>query len=117
MQLWDELNNVFKLVMEFWSASSSSRLRKRFRKAFRQGYQEFRTVVSAIIHDGIQRGEFRDDIDPEAVAAALSGTWDALLLQALFDSSFDLLKIASKFLPVVIDGLRRPKRFLFKLRN
>jgi AcrR family transcriptional regulator len=109
MRLWDELKDVFTLVMEFWSASSSSQLRKRFRQAFKQAYQEFRAIVSAIIHDGIQRGEYRADIDPEAVAAALVGTWDALLLQAWFDSSFDPLKIANRFLPVVIDGLRKPE--------
>ena len=106
MQVWDEIKDLFTLTMEFWSASSPSRMQMRFREAFRQGYREFRTIVAAIIRDGIQRGEYRGDVDAEALAAALVGTWDALLLQAWFDPDFDPVQVADKFLAVVIDGLR-----------
>ena len=106
MQVWDEIKDLFTLTMEFWSASSPSRMQMRFREAFRQGYREFRTIVAAIIRDGIERGEYRGDVDAEALAAALVGTWDALLLQAWFDPDFDPVQVANKFLAVVIDGLR-----------
>lgn len=110
MQLWDELKDIFTLAMEFWSASSSSRMRERFREAFKQGYKEFRTIVAAIIRDGVRQGEYRGDVDAEALAAALVGTWDALLLQAWFDPDFDPLQVANKFLAVVIDGLQMQDR-------
>jgi AcrR family transcriptional regulator len=105
MALWDEIKDVFVLVMEFWAASSSSNMRERFQTAFKQLYQDYRRIVSDLIVDGMSRGEFRKDLDPEAIAAALVGTWDALFLQAWFDDSFDPAATAKDFLVTVLRGL------------
>lgn len=105
MGMWDDIRNVFTLTMEFWAASASSQMRDRFKEAFRRLYEEFRAIVVALIYDGIRRGEFRSDIDPASVAAALVGTWDALFLQAWFEKAFDPITTARKFLDVVIRGL------------
>jgi len=105
MNLWDEIKDIFALTMEFWAASSASVMRQRFQDAFKTLYQEFREIVSAVIQDGSDRGEFRNDVDAAAVAAALVGTWDALFLQAWFDPEFQPLDTAQKFLKVVIRGL------------
>jgi AcrR family transcriptional regulator len=105
MSLWIEIKDVFVLVMEFWAASSSSNMRERFQAAFKQIYHDYRRIVSDLIVDGISRGEFRGDIDPEAIAAALVGTWDALFLQAWFDDSFDPATTAKDFLDTVLRGL------------
>jgi len=105
MSLWDEIKDVFVLVMEFWAASSSSNMRERFQAAFKQLYQDYRRIVSDLIVDGISRGEFRGDVDPEAIAAALVGTWDALFLQAWFDDCFDPAATAKDFLDTVLRGL------------
>ena len=107
MSMWDEIKDVFALTVEFWSASASSQMRKRFKEAFRRVYEEFRAIVRALIQDGIDRGEFRPDINPAPLAAALVGTWDALFLQAWFDTNFDPLTTAREFLAVVIKGLSR----------
>jgi AcrR family transcriptional regulator len=103
--MWDEIKDAFTLTMEFWAASSSSKFRERFKEAFRRLYGEFRGIVIALIHDGIGRGEFRSDVDPESIAAALVGTWDALFIQAWFENNFDPLKTGRNFLNVVIRGL------------
>ncbi len=105
MKPWAEMKDMFSLVMEFWSASASSQMRQRFKLAFKQGYKDFRQIVSALIRDGIERGEFRAEVDAESVAAALVGTWDALLLQAWFDEGFDHLSTAKRFMEVLISGL------------
>ena len=105
MSLWGEIKDVFVLVMEFWAASSSSNMRQRFQAAFKQLYQDYRRIVSDLIIDGISRGEFRADVDPESIAAALVGTWDALFLQAWFDDSFDPAATAKDFLDTVLRGL------------
>jgi hypothetical protein len=68
-------------------------------------YENFRGLVVALIRDGIERGEFRSDVDPTSIAAALVGTWDALFLQAWFDNTFDPVSTANNFLKVVIRGL------------
>lgn len=106
MNQWHEIRDVFTLVMEFWAASASFQMRQRFQQAFKQTYEDFRSLVTSMIRDGIQGGEFQRDINPTAVAAALVGTWDALFLQAWFDESFDPLATAREFLEVVVRGLK-----------
>ena len=82
MESWDEMRDVFALFMEFWSASASPQNQPRFKQVFKNGYGEFRAIVAGLINEGIERQEFRADIQIAPVAAALVGTWDALLLQA-----------------------------------
>ena len=107
MGMWDEIKDVFALTMEFWAASASSHMRDRFKAAFRQVYEEFRGIVTSLIREGIERGEFRPDVKPASIAAALVGTWDALFLQAWFEENFDPLDIAGNFLEIVIKGLSK----------
>jgi len=105
MSSWAQMEDMYSLVMEFWSASASSQMRERFKQAFKNGYSDFRQIVSTLIRDGIERGEFQPHVDIESVAAALVGTWDALLLQAWFDEDFNPLTAARGFMTVVINGL------------
>jgi AcrR family transcriptional regulator len=107
MGMWDELKDVFALTVEFWAASASSQMRDRFKEAFRHVYEEFRGIVMALLRDGIERGEFRPEVKPAVIAAAMVGTWDALFLQAWFDDNFDPVSIAREFLAVVIKGLSK----------
>ena len=109
MQSWLEMKDFFTLVMEFWAASASSQMKQRFKGYFRQAYEDFRRIVAALIREGIEHGEFQEDIVPESVAAALVGTWDALLLQAWFDETFDPLTTARDFVAVLIRGLAAEK--------
>lgn len=109
MHSWFEMKDLFTLVMEFWAASASSQMRGRFKKAFKEAYADFRQIVSSLIRRGIEHGEFRLDVDPEAVAAALVGAWDALLLQAWFDETFDPLATAKQYVAVLIRGLGAEK--------
>ena len=81
MGMWDEMKDVFVLVMEFWAASCSTQMRHRFKAAFKNLYDDYRGIVSSLIQEGINSREFRSDLKPESVAAALVGTWDALFLR------------------------------------
>jgi AcrR family transcriptional regulator len=102
---WFKMKEMYTLVMEFWAASASSQMRERFKEAFRRAYENFRHIVSSLIREGMERGEFRRDVDPESVAAALVGTWDALLLQAWFEEAFDPVATGRKYMVVLIRGL------------
>ena len=105
MGLWGEIKDVFVLVMEFWSASSSTRMRQQFKAAFKQIYDNYRHIVCGLIQDGIESGQFGPDVKPEPIAAALVGTWDAMFLQAWFDDNFDPAATARYFLETVMRGL------------
>lgn len=107
-----KLMDMYSLVMEFWAASASSVMRERFKTAFRRAYRDFRAMVTSLIHEGIQRGEFTSDVKPASIAAALVGMWDALLLQAWFDDTFDPLTTSKEFLVVLLAGLAAEKRKL-----
>lgn len=107
--VWIEMEGLYSLIMEFWAASASSQMRERFKWAFRQGYSEFRQIISALIKDGIERGEFRSDVDVESIAAALVGIWDALFLQAWFEEKFDPLTTARNCMAVLIEGMAAVK--------
>ena len=106
MTAWEELRDIYSLTMEFWAASTSSQIKDRFKHAFQKGYREYRSLVAALIREGIAQGEFRNDLAVESVAAALVGTWDALLLQAWFDDGFDPVVMADGFMDALMDGLR-----------
>ena len=105
MNSWDEMRDIFALFMEFWAASASPQTQPRFKQVFKQGYGEFRSIVAAVIREGMERGEFRTNLQVSSVAAALVGTWDALLLQAWFDADFDHKTAAAAFMEVLIKGM------------
>lgn len=105
MTQWIEQMDSFALIMEFWSASASSKIRDRFKIAFRDAYRDFRQLIEGFILEGIRSGEFRQEIDTGAVAASLVGTWDALILQRWFDTDFDPLYTSRHFIQVVLRGM------------
>jgi hypothetical protein len=93
-------------MLEFWAASSSSQGRDRFRQAFRNLYGRYRSIVAALLREGMARGEYRGDLASESIAAALVGAWDAMFLQAWFDDDFDLYRVSRDFTELLIRGLR-----------
>ena len=103
--MWEEIKDVFNLTLEFWAASSTLQHQDRFKENFRHTYHKFRGIVKSLIREGIERGEFRPDIDPAYVAAAMVGAWDALFLQAWFDPDFEPAATAAEFITVVLRGL------------
>jgi AcrR family transcriptional regulator len=109
MDSWPDLRDGYSLVMEFWSAASTAPARRRFRASFREIYRNYRAVVSALIRDGIRSGEFRPNVDADAVAAALVGAWDALMLQAWFEEDFDPAAASQGFFQALLLGLLRTK--------
>ncbi|MBW2129318.1 MAG: TetR/AcrR family transcriptional regulator [Deltaproteobacteria bacterium] len=107
----EEMNEMMTLFMEFWAASGASRMQERFKQAFRETYTGFRKIFAALIREGMERGEFRSDADPESLAAVLVGSWDGLFLQAWFEPSFDVEKVLKDFLETLFKGLmQKPKQ-------
>jgi AcrR family transcriptional regulator len=102
---WPELKEIYSLTMEFWAAAASSRHRERFKAAFKKGYRQYRTLVAEVLEQGVAAGEFRPDTSVDSVSAVLVGAWDALLLQAWFDDSFDPDASGRAFLDTLLKGL------------
>jgi AcrR family transcriptional regulator len=103
---WLDHLEMYALVMEFWSATASLPGRDRFKAVFQEGYRHWRAVVGRLIEDAQRTGEVAPQRNARQVAAALVGTWDALLLQAWLDPDFDALGASRAFMAVILRGLR-----------
>ncbi len=104
---YNELQDMYTLTLEFWSAAAASPMRDRFQKALRQMYADYREMAASIIEDGIKSGEFRYDVDSRAMAAALVGGFDALGIQAWLEARFDMNGVSREFLETVIRGMKK----------
>lgn len=105
LQAGMDMFEYYPLTLEFWVAAGISSFRDRFKRMFLDAYARFRSVVADIIKEGIASGEFRKDVDPEAMASSVVGAWDAFFLQAWFDKEFDPLDVGTKFFEVFIRGI------------
>ena len=104
---WMQKLDLYGLVLEFWSATAALPGRQRFQEAFKKGYEGFRLQLAALIDAGMASGEFKADVDTEKIAAALIGSWDALLFQAWLDREFDPLGANRHHMRLVVAGLRQ----------
>lgn len=100
----------YPLSLEVWAASGTPALRERFAQALKNLYAGYRGVAEAIIRAGQHAGEFRADIDGEALAALLTGAVDGLLLQCWFDPDLDAGKMLQGFFDVLIRGIDNPRK-------
>ncbi len=105
IRMWLPRLDLYSLVMEFWSATATLPGRRRFKRAFQRAYDDFRKVVADLIQSGYDSGEFKASADPQQVASALIGSWDALLLQAWLDPYFDPLEASRQHIQLIIKGL------------
>lgn len=96
---------LFPLTLEIWAAASSGPARDRFAEAMQGMYAEFRHLTAGLLRAGCEAGEFRADIEPEAVAAWLVGGLDGLMLQFWFDQNLDVENLIDGFLDVVHRGI------------
>lgn len=96
---------LFPLTLELWAAASSGPARERFAVVMEGLYREFRGMTAALIEAGRNAGEFRQDVDAEAVAAWLVGGLDGLMLQYWFDRSIDAPRWTTHFLDMVLRGI------------
>jgi AcrR family transcriptional regulator len=106
-----EMQELYPLTMEFWSASTASEFREGLTEEFRRLYEQFRGAIADILRAGKTQGEVGPQVEPEAVAAVLVGALDGLFLQAWFDPKFDPVAAGRRFLDVLVIGLREnPER-------
>ena len=96
---------MFPLTLELWAAASNGEARERFSAATENLYREFRGMTAGLIEAGKASGEFRADVDAEAVAAWLVGGLDGMMLQYCFDRNLDVKNWTEHFLEVVWRGI------------
>jgi len=96
---------LFPLTLELCAAASSGPARERFAVVMENLYSEFRAMTAGLISSGKASGEFRADVDEQAVAAWLVGGLDGLMLQYSFDQSLDIKSWTENFLTMILRGI------------
>ena len=93
------------VLLDFWAASRGSDFEARHREAVVATYHLFRGMVSDFIRGGQSRGDFRSDVDAEAVAATVIAAVDGLGIQSYFDSAVDARAVTESFGRMLYDSL------------
>jgi AcrR family transcriptional regulator len=109
MGVAEETKDLFPLMMEFWAASTTGTNQKYFKKFFKGIYHQYRKQIAQILQYGIDTGEFRRDINVDAISSALVGVIDGLFLQDWFDKKFDMQMTSREFIDVIIKGISKKK--------
>lgn len=107
LQSCHEMQDLYPLTMEFWSASTASEFREGLTAEFRRLYEQFRGAIAHTLRAGQVQGEVGSHVDPDAVAAVVVGALDGLFLQAWFDPKFDPVNAGRRFLDVLVIGLAK----------
>ncbi len=69
-------------------------------------YEMVHNFIAEMVREGIRKGEFRHDIDPDAVSSIIHATLDGLNLhRATTGKDFDLKKFKTTFLTVLLEGI------------
>ena len=98
----DSIGAYFSLFLEFWVS------RPHPDEANRVWYdllEEYKVVISSIIQEGIDSGEFRP-VDVESLVWALMAAYDGLAAYAGFIAEMDLPRISEAFSEALLNGLR-----------
>lgn len=97
---------LFPLTMEFWSEASQPGRREGLFKVMQGMYEGYRGVVAALLRAGQAAGEFRPELDADALAVMVVGAFDGMFLQYHFDPGLDPAAIVEQFLETFIAGIR-----------
>ena len=93
------------VILDFWAASRGKDVEETYRRAVVASYTFFRNLVSDFIREGQRRGEFKDSIDAEALAALVVAAVDGLGIQLFFDRSIDPHTITRTFGRLLYESL------------
>ncbi len=94
---------ICKINLEWWiEAPRVESLQNRLNSR----YETARKFIAEIIREGIEKGEFRRDIDPDALSSIILAALDGLSLHsATTGQEFDWQKIRDTFLKAFLEGI------------
>jgi AcrR family transcriptional regulator len=102
----EDLEGLFMLFLSYWTSSPNRDLAGKW---WLDLLVEYKTAVSAIVQEGIEKGEFRP-VDAESLVWALMAAYDGLAAYDLFMPDLDLGRISGTLVDVMLHGLRAEAR-------
>ena len=102
---FEALEGGFPILLEFWT--QANRQPVVWQKAV-EPYREFLDYFTALVDRGIKEGAFKQNLDPEVAARAITSVAMGLLLQATFDpKGADWQEVTRSGIKLLLDGMRR----------
>jgi AcrR family transcriptional regulator len=99
-----DMIGLMPILYEFYAAATR---KASVRKALLRFFQPMRKLLSALLQQGIDNGEFKP-VDADVIAVDLIAFYEGLLLLAVLDpKGVDLKKMGDSGARLLVDGLRR----------
>jgi len=86
----EHCKRVGGLVLESWARAAQRDDRGQMSETFHQMYRLWRGRIAAIIDEGICRGEFLSDIQPQPAASLVMALLDGLTVHAILDVGVEI---------------------------
>ncbi len=97
----ESVGGYFGLFLEFWVSRPN---RDEINKVWYELLEEYKVILSVIVEEGIEAGEFRP-VDVESLVWVLMASYDGLAAYASFVADLDLQRISQAFTDVILKGL------------
>lgn len=97
---------TFGLWFQFLALGSSPSMGKAARKTLAENYRGHSTYFEALVEQGKRSGEFRQNANSRAVASALVGLLEGLMIRQYADAELtDLATDYSELVRLILDGI------------
>jgi AcrR family transcriptional regulator len=100
----ESVGGYFGLFLEYWVSRPQ---RAEANTVWLDLLEEYKAVLTGIIDEGVEAGEFRA-VGAERLVWALMATYDGLAAYGAFIADLDLSEIGRTFTDVMLQGLTRP---------
>lgn len=101
-----EHRDYVPLFLDFWAAASVRGMRSDYADDLATIYDEHRRLIVGIIERGQERGIFKQEADPRAVAYLLVGGMDGIFIQSWLSQPQGLEGIVERSVEMLLDGIR-----------
>ncbi len=91
----------FGLLLEFWVSSPH---REKAGESWIGLLMEYKDVLTEIVEEGVQSGEFRP-VDAESLVWAMMAAYDGLAAYVMFAPDLDLERISEVFVETLLQGM------------
>ena len=90
----EHYKRVGGLVLEFWANAARDDREGQIATMFQQMYRRWHGRISAIVQEGVQSGEFRQDINISAAAISILAATDGITLHTIMNVGLKLDRVA-----------------------
>lgn len=81
----ERFSRISRLMLEFWAMAAREDHDGQLAASLERAHARGREHIESILRQGIENGEFGQQIDPRATASLIQATVNGVIIQAIFD--------------------------------